>query len=416
MGSSVTDELAITDELDISDEFDSHNTSANEDYESDEPPKLKLDLQELKQCASTIASATCIRARRLTRGGYHEIFLLEFGVGPETLVEIKRARNSCIARLTRSEESLAKATSELATMRHGRDHTSIPVAKIFHQDLRPDNPVGAPFVLMERLPGKHLYKLWDDLSLDHKKDVLTQIASVLARLAVLHFGGIGSVQDNGLGPLVHPSLHSQEEKPFKSTLEYLHALIPDIAVDLDEYAELVEIRQHLSAYLSSKSETSCYGPPFRLIHDDLDAQNLLFVKQQDCQKPPILSGVIDFEYAYTGPLYYLHEYPIFIQDVDFSPELYEQNAILRPHFVRALRQSFPKDSADAISARDIMREKNYLLNSFPGIMEVIKSNDPPQVKRNCLLCFLEGWRDGTGPAYNGRRDYVPDPELESDQD
>ncbi|KAJ5949935.1 hypothetical protein N7454_001519 [Penicillium verhagenii] len=133
------------------------------------------------------------------------------------------------------EESIAKATSELATMRLVKDRTSIPVAKIFYQDLRPANPVGAPFVLMERLPGKHFDKLWDGLSLDHKKNVLAQIASALTRLAPLQLDEIGSIQENGLGPLVHPSFSPQQGKPFKLTLDYLHALILEIAVAFTEY-------------------------------------------------------------------------------------------------------------------------------------------------------------------------------------
>lgn len=228
-----------TDEIDLIDDgFASPHPSADADFESGEPPELKLDLQELKDCASTVASATCTKARRITRGAYHDIFLLEFDTGSETLVEIEGARHSCIARLTRREESLAKATSELATMQHVRDNTSIPVPKIFYRDLRPNNPVGAPFVLMQRLPGQDLYSLWDDLPFDHKKDVLTQIASVLTQLAALRFDKIGSLQNNGLGPLVHSSL-SPQAKPFKSTLEYLHALLPEIALDFDEYEKLV---------------------------------------------------------------------------------------------------------------------------------------------------------------------------------
>ncbi|KAJ6032608.1 hypothetical protein N7540_003340 [Penicillium herquei] len=339
----------------VEDEFASPHTSADDEYDSDEPPELKLDLKELKDCASTIASATCTRARRLMRGVYRKIFLLEFDADSEKLVEIERARHSCIARLTRSEERLARATSELAIMRLVKDRMSIPVAKIFHQDLRPDNP----------------------------------IASVLTQLAGVHFDGIGSIQDNGLGPLVHPSFSSQDGKPFKSTLDYLHVLIPEIAVDFAEYEELVETRQHLVEYISSKSDASCFGPPFRLIHNDLDAQNQLFIKPRDCpDRPPILSGVIDFEYAYVGPLYYSYEYPIFIQEDDLSPELYEQNAILRPYFVRALRQSFPKNSPETIAAREVMREKNHLLNNFPRVMEVIKSNASVEIKRNDLHFLL----------------------------
>lgn len=126
--------------------------------------------------------------------------------------------------------------------------------------------------------------------------------------------------------------------------------------------------------------------------------------------------MIDLENAYTGSLYYLYEYPIFIQDVDFFFESYEQIAILRPHFVQALRHSFPKGSADAVPARDVMREKNYLLNSFPKLIGQLNSDTPAELKRHFLRVFVQRWRDGTGLAYDGRQDYVPDPELESDED
>ncbi|KAJ5774433.1 hypothetical protein N7457_009329 [Penicillium paradoxum] len=387
-------------------DFASPHSSADEEYDSDEPPELNLNFQELKECASTVASARCINIRKLTRGRYHEIFLLDFEPGSETKVEVARAQHSCIARLTRGDESLAKATSELATMRYVKDHTSIPVATILHQDLRSDNPVGAPFVLMERLRGRHLYKLWDGLSLDHKKDVLTQIASVLTRLAALHFDGIGSLQDDGLGPLVHPSLPRQEEKPFQSTLDYLSAFAREDTVEDPKHKDLYQqVRQELEKYFSSKSDASYLKSPFRLIHGDFDAQNLLFTKVSDTpDNAPVLSGVIDFEYSYAGPLYYLYEYPIFIQDVDFSPELYEDNAILRPHFVRALQQSFPEGSPEAIAARDVMHEKNFILNDFPRLITLM-ANDSSEIGY-----FLQNLRNGTGLAYSGRQDYVPDPE------
>lgn len=130
--------------------FDSPHSSVDEEYESEEPLALKLVLQNLKDCASKVASARCVNARKFARGTYHEIFLLDFEPSPDTIMGIATARNSCIARLTRREEPVAKATSELATMKYVKYHSSIPVAKISYQVLSPDNQVGAPFVLMER--------------------------------------------------------------------------------------------------------------------------------------------------------------------------------------------------------------------------------------------------------------------------
>lgn len=129
---------------------------------------------------------------------------------------------------------------------------------------------------------------------------------------------------------------------------------------------------------------------------------------------PILSGVIDFEHSYSGPLYDLYEYPIFIQDVDWSPQLYEENAILRPYFARALRQSFPAGSPDSIAARDVMREKSFFLNGFQKLLFDMKSIGRTEIISNIQI-FLRDLRNGTGLAYTARRDYVPDPELDSDE-
>lgn len=59
--------------------------------------------------------------------------------------------------------------------------------EIYYHDLDPDNDIGAPVVLMERMPGRHLNKIWDELSLDGKKSALSQIALVIAQLSSLKF-------------------------------------------------------------------------------------------------------------------------------------------------------------------------------------------------------------------------------------
>ncbi|OQE25152.1 hypothetical protein PENSTE_c006G08279 [Penicillium steckii] len=398
--------------------FYSPGSSADEEYASHELPALKLDLQKLKDCASEVASARCVNVRKLSRGAFHEIFILDFEPNPNTMVEIAKARNSCIARFTRREEPMQKATSELATMKYVKEHSSIPVAKIFYQDLCPDNQVGAPFVLMERLPGKHLYRLWNTMPLEHKKDVLTQLARVLTTLATFRFNVIGSLQDYGIGPLVHCFLPDQD-KSFPSTVEFLSAFFREDTVEDSELKDVYnQLKQELENYFSTKSDVSYLNAPFRLIHGDFDAQNLLFVESSPGSgKAPVLSGVLDFENSYTGPLYYLYDYPIFIQDVDHSPQFYEENAILRPHFVRALRNAFPRDSQDAIEARNVMREKNFFLNDLERIMFLVAiSSDRPDFIISGIRYFLKDLNDGTGLAYTGRMDYVPDPELDSDKD
>src|ERR1051325_8275799 len=55
----------------------------------DDEPALDLDLNALQQLASSRLDRHCVHARRLTKGLYNEIYLLQFEAGPD-----------CIARLS----------------------------------------------------------------------------------------------------------------------------------------------------------------------------------------------------------------------------------------------------------------------------------------------------------------------------
>jgi len=68
-----------------------------------------------------------------------------------------------------SQNASEKLVREVETMKYVRLRTSIPVPEVYYYDFNLTNSVGAQFMLLERKPGRHLYKIWDKLSLDHKK-------------------------------------------------------------------------------------------------------------------------------------------------------------------------------------------------------------------------------------------------------
>lgn len=76
--------------------------------------------------------------------------------------------------------------------------------------------------------------------------------------------------------------------------------------------------------MTAHKDSTCFQAPFRLIHPDFDGQNMIFT--EDGNGPPQLSGIIDWEYTYTGPLYELYEYPIFIIDNLFESKLRGRHA------------------------------------------------------------------------------------------
>jgi hypothetical protein len=328
-------------------------SSADEAYDSDEPPEFELELGKLMGRVSDVLKVKCIGAKKLTRGASHEIFTLQFQETPTAPESLAQAGFCCIARFTRGNCDTAKSTGEIATARYLRRFTEIPVPEIYYYDLDPDNDIGAPFVLMERMPGRHLHKIWDNLPLEGKKSALSQIAWVIAQFASLKFEQIG-----------------------------------------EEIDRLLALNDH-ATYLQS---------PFCLIHADFDGQNMLFLESPG-ESGLKLVGLIDFEYAYTGPLYFLYEYPIFIQDVSWSKDLYAENTILRAHFVRAIYEALLTAEARATLIAS-MNEKSFSLSGFRDSFMAFKCSEKTLI--NSTTFYLQSLEDGTGPAYSGRLDYIPE--------
>jgi len=390
----------------------SGDSSSDDSYDADEPPPLEPNIDELLSRVSSRVGRPLLSARRLTRGRYHEIYAL-----------FSLRRWSCIARLSRSTESTAKLSSEVATMKYVRAQTRILVPEVYCYDFSPTNSVGMQFIVMEHIHGRHLYQIWDDLTIDHKKVALSQIATVLGQLAGLRFSQIGSLRgDFTLGPLLRMNNTTDcvtvSSGPFKSTFDYLASIIEaEIAhhrkSEGDVVSLLLDVRRILQTYNVQHASSSSICPPFRLLHADFDGQNMLFTDPKHTDgAPPRLTGIIDWEHAHTAPLYFLYEYPIFIQDNDSDKTAYTTNAILRPHFFRELCEQFPRDSEAYKEARECMRAKCSTLNTFRDIFMLCGMEW--SVLRRCVLEYIREEREGTGMAYRGRVDWAPDPELDSD--
>ncbi|KFH41323.1 hypothetical protein ACRE_079570 [Hapsidospora chrysogenum ATCC 11550] len=406
-------------------------SSTGTSYDSDEPPPLELNIEELLIRATAALGTRCTSAERLTKGANHEIYVLTFeewqqgGGGMPHSGLTREAGNCCIARFTRekSDTAVRRDASEAATLAYLRDKTDIPVPGFYHQDLRLDNEVGAPYVLMERIPGRHLYEIWPELPLNHKKAALSQVASVVVQLASLRFEAIGSLQEEeeeeeeeeeqrgyGLGPVITKTAGGFMG-PFSSTDEYLQSFVSTEGVSSPELIRLfVRIQEELRVFLSRHGHKGYLCSPFAMIHADLDGQNLLFTTHSSSSSssssspPPRLSGVIDFEYAYAGPLYFLYEHPIFIQDVSWSKELYAENAILRPHFVKEIWRQLP-DSASRETFISCMNSKTYALSGFHMCFMSMECSEGTLL--GLARSYLEGLESGN-PAYEGRMDYRPE--------
>jgi hypothetical protein len=380
-------------------------------WQEGETPPLDLNYEALKHMASTCMShGNCIDITTLRRGGFHEIRVLHFEDGW-----------SCIARFTRDYEMLCKTESELATIEYVQKHTTIPVPQIYFVNHNENHVVGAPFVLMERMEGQPLCKIWAGLTLEHKKGVIGQLAHMLGQLAELKFDSIGSLKADGtLGPLLNITEpeDAMSEAPFKSSIGYFSAFLkednPARASAAKEHYRAIQ--EELKCFMDDNAENPTLNAPFRLIHNDLDSQNIL-VTQEDKTLPPKISGIIDWDWSYTGPLYYLCEYPHDICDWDDSPENYADNKILRKHLVATMIDHFPENSPERKHIKQCFREKSYILNYFQSLF--MTRVWPESMQGSLVEQYLKKMR-GEGALwgrlpYSGTFDWGRDSDL-SDSD
>lgn len=369
---------------------------------------LDLNYDAIKHIASYYlpgGHGKCLSVQPLAEGTFHEVKALEFEDGW-----------SCIGRFSLdSGKQLSVTESEHATLSYVKKHTNIPVPEVYFVNSNPDHAVNAGFMLQERMRGERLSDIWESMSEDHKLSAVEQVAGILLELGSLHFDVIGSLKDGGVvGMLQNPTISEKAlpRGPYASLEDYMFSFL---AEDSNRPEEVMELYPSIKAELRPCLENdhgSHLKAPFRLIHGDFDSQNMLFA-YDDKTKPPQLTAVIDWDNSFTGPAYYLYEYPIFIQDNDLEPESYALNKKLRKHFVATLIKRCENDSPEREVIWESFRQKSFWLNAFRNTF-TFHTWSPVRLEQTVVRQYLMGLQDGGEPAYGGRDDYEPDSEFERD--
>ena len=126
----------------------------------------------------------CVRIVKMAEGGFNKIFLLTMDDGHEMIarvpVPIAGPRHFTTA-------------SEVATMSFLRNVLELPVPRVFAYSSTDANPVGAEYIIMERLQGESLASRWLSLSTAELKEVMTQIVEVEQKILSFRFPAYGSL-------------------------------------------------------------------------------------------------------------------------------------------------------------------------------------------------------------------------------
>ncbi|KAJ5135715.1 Mitochondria protein Fmp29 [Penicillium bovifimosum] len=146
---------------------------------------VKFRPTELQRIAGeAVQQDYCPNITKLAEGGFNKVFLLQAKNGLEVIARIPTPIAGPPHYTT---------ASEVATMNFLRAVLKLPVPKVLAYSASSDNPVGAEYILMERVNGESLSSRWLSLTTDEMKDIMTQIAEIERKIFDFHFPAYGSL-------------------------------------------------------------------------------------------------------------------------------------------------------------------------------------------------------------------------------
>ncbi|KAJ5716070.1 hypothetical protein N7493_007981 [Penicillium malachiteum] len=288
--------------------------------ERDEMNKLLLKINApalLSQASQLRGGVTCSIPRSLkydpeTRdkvmGGMNYHLEIQFGDGVIWIVRIRRSN----AASPPSELQSYILQSEVATLKF-LSNINIPTPQVYHYETDENNPVGVPYILMEKMPGTNIgSSLSMTWSPENRRKVLSQLADIYIQLLKHPVDKMGSFDHPGIqhvGPFAVESLTDRRGKemrktgPCSSIQEYYKSGI-NLTLDLILRQEIYTSRP-VDAYLVHRYLLDMVARVFSF--NDLDDGNF-YLRHADDKGDHILvdedfniTGIIDWEWAYTAP-------------------------------------------------------------------------------------------------------------------
>jgi isoamyl acetate esterase len=275
----------------------------------------RVDLQGLGSIASALRQGhSCTISEKYTCGAYNLVFEIVFD---DDVCWIARLRSASPMQVISQElvfESPAYKQhimeSEVATMKYVREHTTIPVPEVYAFDTTSSNPARSPYILMECIDGWRAPLRLQELSDEHLRKILDQLANVLIQLGSLQFPKIGYLYDDADGGHRIDAMLDRKGKrvgPFSSAAEY-YRWRADQPLNRSNKS-LVDLQDALfHSYLYQLALPFLMNGvrdkgPFPLAHNDLGVHNVLFDENWK------LVGVIDWSGACVVPWESFAQFP-----------------------------------------------------------------------------------------------------------
>lgn len=246
-----------------------------------------------------------------------------------------------LMRVTLPVAPRVKTESEIATIAFIRDHTNIPVPKIFAYSADLQNELGFEWIIMERVEARPLFEVWHQLSWLKKQLIVQQLAAYWAQLFGARFSGIGSIYNSEIksenrGNLPQGTVHIGEtvlmhycananyeldidRGPYNSSRNYIEAFLDMLShtsakLQESEDEDEVEHGQAMQYVFDGlKKIVPRYFPHHSqreetlLFHRDISDMNILINEEGE------LASIVDWECVAAVPIWQACELPRLLQ-------------------------------------------------------------------------------------------------------
>ncbi|KAJ5249537.1 hypothetical protein N7524_011853 [Penicillium chrysogenum] len=293
---------------------------------------------ELCRIASDLAGhLECVALDQVASGLNNIVRVLKFSD------ETRWAARVHIGRSTSSAVSSTKLGNEVATMQFIKQHSELPVPRVFTYEVDENNPVCVAFILMELLSGSVAIDALGGYDVhrgvipkEYRQTFYYSVAKCHVQLTSLRLPKIGTIvrnRDGGYecGPL--PGIGG----PFDTATEFFEAWANNVKFKWDKETiacmmqrgpisaeQMNAIIENFPSQIKAIASrlSVCNDGPFPLAHDDFLHSNIM-VDESSFD----VTGIIDWEGAFTVP-YELVAFPDFLTVMPISfdlPEKYDRD-------------------------------------------------------------------------------------------
>ncbi|KAH8601103.1 kinase-like domain-containing protein [Bisporella sp. PMI_857] len=269
---------------------------------------VRLNMESIQEVAkSTMPVPLRSTIKFLGRGAFNKLYI------------VKNYRKTVVVRVTLPVDPKWKTLSEVATLEWVHKMTFLPVPKVLVYDTDRRNPIGFEYIIMEKIRGKPLAKVWRDIDFDAKKKLVYDLAVFCAQTFQRKTNGIenlfprreGNMEHLMIGRIVSAAflwedhIHQDVDRgPFRSSKEWLSARLTLAEIncqspsldrstaegDLEEIEKTMiiisKLRNRIKDFFPVKDQRA---EATMIFHDDLSHHNILV------DKKGVLMGVVDWE-------------------------------------------------------------------------------------------------------------------------